>query len=163
MRPAAVRTHSVVDIYTIGHSNHTWETFEALLKEHDVALVVDVRSRPVSRWAPFANRRILPAKLEQAGIGYLYLGGSLGGKPSDQSYYDADGLPDYEEMASGGGFQAGMGELLGAAAAGRTALMCAEEDPASCHRRLLLGPALEERGVRLLHIRKGGALGVQYN
>ena len=36
------------------------------------------------------------------------------------------------------------------------ALMCAEEDPARCHRRLLIGPVLEELGVRLVHIRGDG-------
>jgi uncharacterized protein (DUF488 family) len=147
-----------VEIYTIGHSNHTWETFGALLREHDVTLLVDVRSRPVSRWAPFANKRLLAPSLEQAGIGYLFLGEALGGKPSDQSYYDADGRPDYGKIASGVEFRAGIGQLLEVAAGARTVVMCAEEDPATCHRTLLIGPALEERGVRLLHIRKDGTL-----
>ena len=123
-----------------------------------MALLADVRSRPVSRWAPFANRRLLPPALEQAGIGYLFLGDSLGGKPSNPSYYDADGLPDYAKMASASEFEAGIGELLEVAAGAKTVLMCAEEDPTRCHRSLLIGPALENRGVRLLHIRKDGAL-----
>ena len=38
------------------------------------------------------------------------------------------------------------------------ALMCAEEDPAKCHRALLIGPALEEHGVDLLHIRAEGSV-----
>ena len=46
-------------IYTIGHSNHTWESFSRLLVDNEVELLVDVRSNPVSRFAPFANHRVL--------------------------------------------------------------------------------------------------------
>ncbi len=31
-------------IYTIGHSNHTWERFRYLLNPHGVEVLVDVRS-----------------------------------------------------------------------------------------------------------------------
>ena len=40
----------------------------------------------------------------------------------------------------------------------RVALLCGEEDPANCHRRLLVGRVLVERGHELLHIRGGGRL-----
>ena len=38
----------------------------------------------------------------------------------------------------------------------RVALLCGEEDPAHCHRRLLVGRVLAERGHELLHIRGDG-------
>jgi uncharacterized protein (DUF488 family) len=37
-------------------------------------------------------------------------------------------------------------------------MLCAEEDPARCHRHLLIAPALEERGVEVVHIRGDGRL-----
>jgi uncharacterized protein (DUF488 family) len=39
--------------------------------------------------------------------------------------------------------------------------MCAEEDPLQCHRFLMIGPALIERGVKPLHIRRSGELETQ--
>ncbi len=142
-------------IYTIGHSNHTWERFLALLNESDIEVLVDVRSNPASRWARFANRHALPRLLDEQGIRHEYMGDSLGGKPSDPAFYD-DGKPDYLKIAGSVEFQEGIAQLLELAEGARTAIMCAEEDPARCHRHLLIGPALADRSVRLLHIRKDG-------
>ena len=143
-------------IYTIGHSNHTWERFLALLNRRGIGLLVDVRSNPASRWARFANRRVLPRLLDEQGIRHEYMGDSLGGKPSDPAFYVDDKL-EYLKIAGSAEFQEGIARLLELADGASTAIMCAEEDPARCHRRLLIGPALEERGVPLRHIRKVGA------
>ena len=87
-------------IYTIGHSNHTWESFSPLLLDNEIELLVDVRSNPVSRFAPFANHRTLPDLLESVDIDYEFMGGPLGGKPADQALYDSKGKPDYHKMRS---------------------------------------------------------------
>ena len=117
---------------------------------------MDVRSNPASRWARFANRRVLPRLLGEQGIRHEYMGDSLGGKPSDPAFYE-DGKPDYVKIAGGAEFQEGIARLLELAEGAIAAIMCAEEDPARCHRHLLIEPALEERGVPLRHIRKVGA------
>ena len=145
-------------IYTIGHSNHTWESFAPLLKRYGIRLLVDVRSSPVSRWAPFASEHTLPNLLEGVDGRYLHLGSSLGGKPADSSYYDTQGKVDYRKLRSAYAFQEGIEELMRLARREEMAIMCAEEDPAKCHRSLLLGPALDEYGVDLAHIRADGSL-----
>ena len=134
-------------IYTIGHSNHRWEDFEALLKRHEVQILVDVRSKPASRWAPFANKRTLSVLLERSGFRYLYMGDSLGGKPSDPARHDSSGNPNYRSIRATKIFREGAAELIKLAEDSTVAIMCAEEDPSKCHRRLLIGPALERRGV----------------
>ena len=134
-----------MDIYTIGHSNHPWENFSTLLKQHEIRALVDVRSKPVSRWAAFANRRTLPGLLEEEGIQHLYMGELLVGKPSDPSYYDDKGRIDYSKIRSTPYFRAGIVELLELARDARVVLMCAEEDPTKCHRTLLIAPALGAR------------------
>ena len=40
----------------------------------------------------------------------------------------------------------------------RVAVMCSEEDPAACHRRLLIGRVLMGQGVTVQHIRGDGRL-----
>ena len=66
-----------MDIYTIGHSVHAWERFSTLLKQHGIRALVDVRSKPVSRWAAFANKRTLPGLLVEEGVKYLYMASYL--------------------------------------------------------------------------------------
>ena len=70
--------------------------------------------------------------------------------------YDAKGKPDYRKMRSTEEFADAIERLVSVASRRRTALLCSEEDPSRCHRRLLLGPALEVAGCESLHIRKSG-------
>lgn len=146
------------DIFTIGHSNHTWESFAPLLTDNDIELLVDTRTRPVSRYAPFANHRTLPGLLEGMGIDYEFMGGPLGGKPQNPAMYDSAGKPNYHKMRALDEFQEAISQLAGMASPRATAILCSEEDPSQCHRLLLLGPALEEEGCRLLHIRGNGQI-----
>ena len=145
-------------IYTIGHSIHDWETFLGLLTLHGVDVVVDTRSAPVSRRAAFANKRTMPALLEQEDTSYVYLGDSLGGKPSDDDLYGQDGKPDYRKMRSQESFQAGIDTVLELAEEQTVVLMCSEEDPSKCHRHLLIEPAMLQRDVGLMHIRGDGSV-----
>ena len=146
------------DIFTIGHSNRTWEKFAPLLRRHGIQALVDIRSNPVSRHAPFANARTMPRLLDEIGVQYIPMGASLGGRPSDRSLYDESGRPDYEKIRAKRSFRDGIEKLLELAEESIVALMCAEEDPARCHRRLLIGPVLEERGVQPRHIRGDGTI-----
>jgi uncharacterized protein (DUF488 family) len=125
---------------------------------HQVEVVVDVRSAPYSRWAPQFNQRELKAALNAAGLRYLYMGTELGGRPADPGLYDAEGHARYDLMARTAAFRAGIDRLRRGIGRYRVALLCSEEDPAGCHRRLLVGRVLVNDGVRLLHIRGDGSL-----
>ncbi|MEO0072136.1 MAG: DUF488 family protein, partial [candidate division WOR-3 bacterium] len=61
-------------IYTIGHSTHSIEDFVKLLKMHQINLVIDVRSFPVSSFAPQFNGYVLKKELAKYNIKYLNLG-----------------------------------------------------------------------------------------
>jgi uncharacterized protein (DUF488 family) len=140
-----------IAIYTIGHSNHQPEAFIALLRQHGIELLVDVRSSPYSRYVPQANRETLARSLETAGVAYRWLGDRLGGKP--------DGVvADYDELRASVAFQQGITSLLDLAAGKRTAIMCAEGDHRHCHRYKLITPALLEREAHVLHIQPDGSL-----
>ena len=141
-------------VYTVGHSKHTWESFAPLIAGRRIEVLVDVRSNPVSRRAPFASARKLPELLAPYDIRYVHMGGTLGGKPSDGSLYDDRGNPDYAKMGATAIFEQGIEELMGLVSDSVVVIMCAEEDPTKCHRNLLGGAALEARGVELRHTRK---------
>jgi uncharacterized protein (DUF488 family) len=149
-----------VAILTIGHSNHALERFIALLEGGQVTAVADVRSAPVSRFVPHFNKDRLAASLADRGILYLYLGEELGGRP-EQSELFTDGVADYEKMARLPSFKAGIEKLIEGARDKRIAVMCAEADPLDCHRCLLVGRALAERGVDVGHILPSGPIVTQ--
>lgn len=151
-------------VYSIGHSNHQPEVFVALLRQHGIDVLVDVRSQPYSRWAPQFNRETLARALEQAGMHYMFLGDLLGGRPSDPSLYqdaaedEAHGpRPDYARMAAQPAFQEGLRKLVDLAAQRPTAMMCSEGDHEHCHRALLITPQLLARGARVIHIQPDGS------
>lgn len=143
-------------VHTIGHSNHPIERFIALLREHGIDTLVDVRSRPYSRWAPQFQKLALARSLTAEGIAYVYLGDALGGRPEGREFYDAEGRLDGQRRALAHDFRIGIDRLVEVARRGSTAMLCAEEDPTRCHRRLLVTPALQGRSVAVQHIRGDG-------
>ena len=68
------------DLFTIGHSTHSWEQFYELLRHHCIAAVGDIRSSPYSAWLPQFNRDPLDRTLREAGIRYVFLGDELGAR-----------------------------------------------------------------------------------
>jgi uncharacterized protein (DUF488 family) len=143
-------------VFTIGHSNQTFEQFAALLQAQQIALLVDVRSQPYSRYTPQFNGPALKAALPACGVQYRFLGRELGGMPEDREFYDADGRVSYARLAESPAFKKGLAQLEQIIGAQRTAVMCGEENPAECHRKLLIGRVLAEHGVEVVHIRGDG-------
>ena len=143
--------------FTIGHSNRGFSDFLGVLTAYGVEIVADVRSYPASRYAPQFNRKRLASALEADGIGYVFMGAELGGRPKEDEFYDAEGRVLYARMARSQRFRDGLERLSARVQESRVAIMCSEENPVSCHRRLLVGRALHERGVATLHLRADGS------
>jgi len=155
---AFVRIRRMGTIYTVGHSSHTYEEFAGLLSAHGIEVVVDTRSAPYSRYAPQFDRETVQRALTKSGLKYLFLGGELGGRPKNTAYYDETGRVLYSRITEDPLFRSGITRLEKGIAQFRVALMCGEEDPAHCHRRLLIGRVMTEQGHQLLHIRGDGRL-----
>jgi uncharacterized protein (DUF488 family) len=149
-------THSAA-LLTIGHSNLAADRFMALLTRAGVTAVADVRSIPFSRWCPWFSAKALAQRLACEGIAYIALGEQLGGRPRDPKLY-RNGIADYEAMASRPEFRAGVERVVDEIARHRVCLMCAEREPLDCHRCLLVGRVLAERGLTLGHIRADGTI-----
>lgn len=136
----------MITLWSIGHSRHPIEHFLWLLDRHDIKRVVDVRSRPFSRFSPWFNQTPLTASLKGAGLDYETMGDHLGGK-------------DDVSVVSGG-FVSSMGRLISLAGSGRTAIMCSEADPGECHRagKLMAYIHRQEDGhlINTVHILKDG-------
>jgi uncharacterized protein (DUF488 family) len=143
-------------VWTIGHSNHPLDKLLDLLSRHGIETVADVRSSPYSRYASQFNREPLCAALALRAIQYVFLGDLLGGRVEDERFYDGDGRVLYGEVARSPDFCRGIDQLLGLAAQCRVAILCGEEEPTDCHRRLLVGRVLDQRGVSVVHLRGDG-------
>ena len=145
------------DLLTIGHSNFPAERFMALLTSAGVTAIADVRSVPFSRRCPWFSGKALAERLAGERIAYIALGDALGGRPRDPMLY-REGVADYEAMAARPEFAAGLARVMDASARQRVCLLCAEREPLDCHRCLLVGRALCERGLTLGHIRPDGSI-----
>jgi len=145
-------------ILTIGHSNHALDHFLALLEQHGVQVIVDARTQPYSKYSPQYDMEALRDTLTARGIRYLYMGKELGGRPAGDEFYDAEGHVLYARVAESEAFRQGLERLEKGLGKFRTALLCGEENPAGCHRRLLVTRVLGERGVAVEHIRGDGRL-----
>ena len=104
------------EILTVGHSNHEEGEFVELLRGAGVELIADVRRYPGSRRQPHFERTALAAVLLEAGIGYRWLGESLGGrrKPlpdSPNGAWESDQFRGYADHMASEEFAAGLAEL----------------------------------------------------
>jgi uncharacterized protein (DUF488 family) len=146
-------------IHTIGHSTRAIEGFTALLREHRIDLLIDVRRWPASRRYPHFHREALAASLSTARLGYLWRG-DLGGfrKPSANSPNTAwrvGAFRAYADFMLTPEFDVIMQEMEQLVASRRIAIMCAEAVPWRCHRQLL-ADAFLVRGWPVRHILDDG-------
>lgn len=140
-------------IFTIGHGGRTIDTFLDVLTQHDIAYVIDVRSQPYSRYQPDFTQSQLERHLQAAGIRYVFMGDTLGGRPDDRALYTDDNKVDYEKVAASPAYLAGIERLQKAYSQGlRVTLLCSEGRPENCHRSHLIGHTLADKDIIVTHI-----------
>ncbi len=147
----------MVQLFTIGHSNRSFEDFLSLLKGFKVCEIIDIRRYPSSRKFPHFNREVLRMLLESKDIRYMWLE-ALGGRrhikkddKSPNAGLKSLGFRNYADHMATDEFRTAVQKLLSTAATTRTAVMCAEKFYWKCHRRLL-GDYLVAQGVEVVHI-----------
>lgn len=142
-------------VFTAGHSTRPVEELLALLAEHGVRTLVDVRRYPASRRHPQFSRDALAASLAGAGIQYVHepdLGGRRTARPdSPHTAWRVEAFRGYADYMETLEFQAALDRLIDHAQHETVSILCAEALPWRCHRRLI-SDALVARGVTVLHI-----------
>jgi uncharacterized protein (DUF488 family) len=140
-------------IYTVGHSNLSFMRFISLIQANDVNHIIDIRSIPYSRRAPWSNKSRLSEMLRPFRVQYTYLGHKLGGeKKSIEHHAKQQGVTTqaiYDEAIQ---------VLLQLSLREKLSLLCAEGDPAHCHRQHIVAQTLIDSGVKVIHILKDGSL-----
>lgn len=149
-------------ILTIGHSTHELDRFLALLTQHEIETLVDIRRFPGSRKHPHFNQDKLASALQKAGVEYHWLE-ALGGRRQEKLDESPNlGLQNqsfrnYADYMLTHDFQEGIKKLLELVRRKRTAIMCAEGLFWRCHRRLV-SDFLFANGVTVQHIVPDGDL-----
>lgn len=142
-------------IFTIGHSNHTFEEFLAMLKAFDIEVLADIRRYPGSRKHPQFNKDSLQKTMPENGIEYLHLE-DLGGRRkvqpnSHNTAWRLDSFKGYADYMETGEFKKAVEKLEKLALQKRVAYMCSEAVWWSCHRSLV-SDYLKNEGWNVQHI-----------
>jgi uncharacterized protein (DUF488 family) len=122
---------------------------------HGITALCDVRSSPYSRYNPQFNRENLQRALKAEGVIYVFLGEELGPRSEDPSCY-VGGKVRYDRLAKTQIFKRGLERLFAGMKSYRVAMMCAEKDPITCHRMILICKALRSESVEISHILEDG-------
>jgi uncharacterized protein (DUF488 family) len=142
------------NLYSIGHGNKSIEKFIEELKNFNIQYLIDIRSKPYSKFNQQFNQDELKDSLSQSNIKYTFLGKELGGLPEDPSCYTG-GHVDYDKLKKNTIFKDGLKRLVTADNKGiKAAIMCSESKPEECHRAKLIGEELIKFDINLNHITK---------
>lgn len=145
------------ELYTIGHSNHTIEKFVELVSMHSITAVFDVRFHPYSKFNPQFNRETIEEELKKHNIKYYFLGEELGPRSSDQECY-INGKVQYSIISNTFQFRQGIDRLLVEMESNRILIMCAEKDPITCHRTILICRHMRQYDIEIKHILENGGI-----
>jgi len=149
-------------VLTVGHGTLEGAALTVLLDGAGVRHLVDVRRYPASRRHPQFARAELARALPAAGIGYRW-DEDLGGRRTPRPDSPHVGLRvaqfrGYADHMATPPFRAAVQRLLTDAAAGATAVLCAESLWWRCHRRLIADHLVLVEGVDVAHLAHDGRL-----
>lgn len=143
------------NIFTIGHSTHSFDEFAVMLSSFHIEVVADIRRFPGSQRFPWFSKEVLQTQLMQKQMQYVHIP-ELGGrrKPHPDSQNIAwthpafRGYADYMETDE---FKKGITILEKWALKQTTAILCAEALWWRCHRKLV-SDYLKANGWTVWHI-----------
>jgi uncharacterized protein (DUF488 family) len=143
----------VQTVFSIGHGNKTIDEFLSELHSFDIRFLIDIRSKPYSKFSPHFSQQPLKAIVERNHIRYVYMGQELGGLPTHDTSCFTNGKVDYDKLKEKPFFKQGLQRLITANNQGiKVCIMCSESDPKMCHRSKVIGVELQKTGVSLQHI-----------
>jgi len=121
-------------IFSCGHSNLPIENFCIELVNRKINVLVDVRTKPYSRWNPQFNRQILEHSLNLLDIVYVWKGQNLGGLGENVAF--DENIKWLADLAKTGQ---------------RVVVLCSEKAYWKCHRHIVIEPELLKYEVEMEH------------
>ncbi|MBC6004556.1 MAG: DUF488 domain-containing protein [Paeniclostridium sordellii] len=144
-------------IFAIGHSNYPYEKFIEMIKKYGIDCVVDIRETPYSKYNTQYNREILRENLKSSGFTYVYMGHEFGAKRQTKESYNDEGYADFEKVIKEELFLKGIERITKGLQMGyKIVLLGAMQEPIRCHRSIMLGKYLNEKGFDVKYIMHEG-------
>ncbi|MGN2338546.1 DUF488 domain-containing protein [Clostridium cagae] len=151
-----------MEIYTIGHSNYSVERLIDMLKHYDIDTVVDIRGTPYSKYNIQFNKETIQRTLTQSGFIYIYMAEEFAANRGIKISYTGEGYSDFERVVNESSFLKGVDRLKNGINKGyKIALLGAMQDPIRCHRSILVGRFLRNKGFNVKHILDNYSIGTQ--
>ncbi len=147
----------MTDLFTIGYATYDIKLFIKVLRKFNISAVVDVRSSPYSQFKPEFNKETIQSVLKTNNMAYVFLGNYCGARVEDPSCY-VKGKVDYNLVAKNQKFKEGLKRIITGMKKFRIALMCAEKDPITCHRTILICRNLISPEIEIKHILSNGGI-----
>ena len=141
------------EIFTIGYISYQPEEMAGVLRSFGVSCLIDVRSSPYSAHCPQFNKEAIAEVMKRSGVLYRNYALEFGARQEDTRFYSPDGYLDFSVYTQSEQFLQGVQKIERGMERGYVfALMCAEKDPMTCHRAIMIGKKLKELGFAVKHI-----------
>jgi uncharacterized protein (DUF488 family) len=134
--------------YSLGYQGISLEQYVNVLKDNNVSMVIDVRETPWS-YKPGFSKKPLSEGLQANGIAYVHVKSAGNPKANRKmGLPQAEVIERYKEHLEGNpGCLDEIYELIaGRAWDGAVCLLCFEEKPHDCHRKVILDKLSEKKG-----------------
>ena len=144
-------------LFTIGYTAFQVNAFIDTLEKNNIKALIDVRSTPYSEHYPDYNRENLECMLAARKIQYKNFSLEFGARQTEKAYFSRAGYLDFELFTESERFKQGYNKVADALARGHNiALMCAEKDPATCHRTIMISRIFHQNENAVTHILADG-------
>ncbi len=152
----------MVDLYTIGYSAFDVRQMTDVLSTYGINLIIDVRSLPYSTYYPDYNKEALERFLKENSIYYRNYAQEFGAQQMEKQFFADEGFLDFELFAKSDRFLHGFKKIQANIDKNYTiSLMCAEKDPAECHRSIMITRVFAKSGFFIKHILHDGKIETQ--
>ncbi len=138
-------------IYTIGYSTFELDDFIRIIKSYGITAVADVRSSPYSKFKPEFNKKEFQKELKKNDLAYVFLGQELGARVDMPDCY-INNKVNFKLVAQHDIFLNGITRIKTGMEKYNIVLMCAEKDPITCHRTILICRTLRALKIEIFHI-----------
>jgi uncharacterized protein (DUF488 family) len=144
-------------LFTIGYSAFQIKDFVDVLKRYSINLIIDVRSFPYSEYHKQYNKENIERILKTNNIRYRNYSEEFGARQTEKQFFSSEGYLNFELYTKSAKFGQGVEKINVSLEKGFcVALMCAEKDPATCHRSIMISRAFCENGNAVMHILANG-------
>ena len=134
-------------LYTIGYTAFKLSDFIEVLRFYGINVVIDVRSNPYSEHYSEYNKENIKYLLDSHEIFYRNYQKEFGARQTEKKFFSKEGYLDFELFTKSVNFKLGYDKIANSLAKKyNVVLMCAEKDPAICHRAIMISQ-LQRRGL----------------